>query len=193
MKSICVYCGSAPGRLEAYSNLARDLAESLVKRNLRLIYGGASVGIMGKVADHVLQLGGQVIGVIPHALSHKEIAHQKLTELHVTRSMHERKTLMAELADGFIALPGGLGTLEEIFEIWTWAQLGLHKKPCGMLNVEGYFDSLIEFLDHATEEQFVKRPHRSILIVESSPETMLDRFAGYTPPMLQRWIGATET
>ncbi|MDD1633959.1 MAG: TIGR00730 family Rossman fold protein, partial [Methylococcaceae bacterium] len=148
INSICIYCGSSPGRLDAYASAAFSLAESLVSRNIRLVYGGASIGIMGMVADQVLKLGGQVIGVIPKALAHKEVAHHHLTELHVTQSMHERKMLMAELSDGFIALPGGIGTLEELFEIWTWAQLGFHNKPCGLLNVEGYYDSLIGFLDH---------------------------------------------
>ena len=127
MKSICIYCGSNPGRQEAYSRAARDLARTLVNRNLKLVYGGASVGIMGLIADTVLQLGGEAVGVIPEALVRKEVAHPNLTELHVTQSMHERKTLMADLSDGFIAMPGGIGTLEEIFEIWTWAQLGFHK------------------------------------------------------------------
>jgi uncharacterized protein (TIGR00730 family) len=193
MKSICVYCGSNPGRLEAYSDAARSLARSLVDRNLRLVYGGASVGIMGLVADTVLQLGGQAVGVIPEALVRKEIAHRNLTELHVTRSMHERKTLMAELADGFIALPGGIGTLEEIFEIWTWAQLGFHGKPCGLLNAAAYFDSLITFLDHAVAEQFVNKPHRSMLMVERDSDALLDRFAGYQAPVIQKWVGKAET
>jgi hypothetical protein len=134
LKSICVYCGSSPGRLKAYSTAARALAASLVEQNIRLVYGGANVGIMGLLADAVLQLGGEVIGVIPEALVQKEVAHTGLTELHVTQSMHERKTLMAELSDGFVALPGGIGTLEELFEVWTWAQLGFHDKPCGLLN-----------------------------------------------------------
>jgi uncharacterized protein (TIGR00730 family) len=193
MKSICVYCGSSPGRQPAYSNAARDLARTLVERNIRLVYGGASVGIMGLIADSVLQLGGQVVGVIPEALSRKELAHQSLTELHVTQSMHERKTLMAELSDGFIAMPGGIGTLEEIFEIWTWAQLGFHNKPCGMLNIGGYFDSLTAFLDHAVEEQFVRPPHRSMLIVETAPETLLDRLATYKPTTIQKWVDKAET
>ena len=145
MKNICVYCGSSPGRQEAYSSAARALAKSLVDRNLGLVYGGASVGIMGLIADTVLQLGGRAVGVIPEALVRKEVAHKSLTELHVTQSMHERKTLMAELSDGFIAMPGGIGTLEEIFEIWTWAQLGIHAKPCGLLNAAGYFDALTTF------------------------------------------------
>lgn len=193
MKSICVYCGSSPGRQEAYSSAARDLAKSLVDRNLRLVYGGASVGIMGLIADTVLQLGGQAVGVIPDALVRNEVAHANLTEIHVTQSMHERKTLMAELSDGFIAMPGGIGTLEEIFEIWTWAQLGFHRKPCGLLNIEGYFDSLSTFLDHAVAEQFVKKPHRSMLIVDSAPETLLDRFASYEPPTIQKWVRKAET
>jgi len=193
MKSICVYCGSNSGRQEVYSSAARALAKSLVDRNLRLVYGGASVGIMGLIADTVLQLGGQAVGVIPDALVRKELAHTNLTELHVTQSMHERKTLMAELSDGFIALPGGIGTLEEIFEIWTWAQLGFHRKPCGLLNIEGYFDSLISFLDHAVKEQFVKKPHRSMLIVEHDPKALLDRFASYEAPTIQKWVGGTET
>lgn len=193
MKNICVYCGANPGRQEAYSSAARDLAKALVDRDLGLVYGGASVGIMGLIAEAVLQLGGRVVGVMPEALVRKEIAHKRLTELHVTQSMHERKTLMAELSDGFIAMPGGIGTLEEIFEIWTWAQLGFHAKPCGLLNVAGYFDSLTMFLDHAVTEQFVKKPHHSMLIVEHESEALLDRFASYEPPSVQKWVGKAET
>lgn len=193
MKSICVYCGSSPGRLEIYSQAAHSLAKSLVDRNLRLVYGGAGIGIMGLLADTVLKLGGQAVGVIPEALVRKEIAHRNLTELHITQSMHERKTLMAELSDGFIALPGGIGTLEEIFEIWTWAQLGIHGKPCGLLNAGGYFDSLIMFLDHAVAEQFVNNTHRSLLMVEHDPDVLFDRFAGYESPAIQKWVGKAET
>jgi uncharacterized protein (TIGR00730 family) len=193
MKSVCVYCGSSPGRQEAYSDAARDLARSLVDRNIRLVYGGASVGIMGLVADTVLQFGGQAVGVIPEALVRREVAHKRLTELHVTQSMHERKMLMAELSDGFIALPGGIGTLEELFEVWTWAQLGLHKKPCGLLNIAGYFDSLTTFLDHAVAEQFVKQPHHSMLLVERDPEALLDRFGSYQPPTVTKWVEEDET
>jgi uncharacterized protein (TIGR00730 family) len=193
INSLCIYCGSSPGRLEAYSSAACALAEALVSRNIRLVYGGAGIGIMGKVADNVLKLGGQAIGVIPKALAHKEVAHKNLTELHITQSMHERKMLMAELADGFIALPGGIGTLEELFEIWTWAQLGIHTKPCGLLNIEGYFDSLIGFMDHVLAEQFVRKEHHALLIVETNPDTLLDRYVNYQPSAVKHWVGKDET
>lgn len=193
IKNICVYCGSRSGRLEAYASAARELAETLVKRDIGLVYGGASIGIMGTVADHVLRLGGRVIGVIPRALAHKEVAHDNLTELHVTGSMHERKMMMAELADGFIALPGGIGTLEELFEIWTWAQLGFHNKPCGLLNTEGYYDALVQFMDHVLAEQFVKPQHHAMLIVESEPDRLLERYVRYQPPAVTHWLGKEET
>ena len=193
IKSICIYCGSSPGRLEAYAEAAIAVAEALVSRNIRLVYGGASIGIMGLVADQVLKLGGQVVGVIPKGLAHKEVAHQQLTELHITQSMHERKMRMAELADGFIALPGGIGTLEELFEIWTWAQLGIHNKPCGLLNVEGYYDSLIGFLDHVLAEQFVKKHHHELLMVDSNPDRLLERYVNFQPPVVKHWVGKNET
>lgn len=193
IKSICVYCGSNPGRIESYTSAARTLAESLIKRNIKLVYGGASIGIMGTIADQVLKLGGQVVGVIPEALADKELTHKNLTELYVTQSMHDRKMQMAELSDGFIALPGGIGTLEELFEIWTWAQLGFHHKPCGLLNVDGYYNALIEFLDHMKTEQFVKPHHRRILIVENDPETLLDQYACYQPPVVTQWVRKNET
>ena len=193
IKSICIYCGSSQGRRDSYTSAAHAVAEALVYRDIKLIYGGAGIGIMGLVADRVMQLGGQVVGVIPKALAHKEVAHQNLTELHITQSMHERKMLMAELADGFIALPGGIGTLEELFEIWTWAQLGFHHKPCGFLNVDGYFDLLIEFLDHVREESFVKREYHDMLIVDTNPANLLDRFVKYQPPAVKHWVGMDET
>jgi len=193
MKNICVYCGSNPGRLAAYADGARSLAKALVDRDLGLVYGGASVGIMGLIANSVLQLGGRAVGVIPEALKRKEIEHTGLTELHVTRSMHERKTLMADLSDGFIALPGGVGTLEEIFEVWTWAQLGFHAKPCGLLNVAGYYDGLTAFLDHTVAEQFVRPAHRSTLMVEPTPDVLLDRFASYQAPTVQKWVEKGQT
>jgi len=192
LNSLCIYCGSSSGRLEAYAMAAYAMAEALVSRNIRLVYGGAAIGLMGKVAGRVLELGGEVIGVIPEALAHKEVAHQHLTKLHVTQSMHERKMLMADLSDGFIALPGGIGTLEELFEIWTWAQLGFHDKPCGLLNVEGYFDALIEFLDHVLAEQFVKQHHRAILNVETDPGRLLQRLARYQPTQTIHWVGKTD-
>lgn len=193
MKNICVYCGSSSGRLPAYAEGARALARALVARDWGLVYGGASIGLMGLVADTVLLLGGRVVGVIPEALARKEVAHAGLTQLHVTQSMHERKTLMAELSDGFIAMPGGIGTFEEIFEIWTWAQLGIHAKPCGLLNVAGYYDALTTFLDHATHEQFMKPPHRSLLIVEPEPVALLDRFDRFEPPQIQKWLAKSES
>jgi uncharacterized protein (TIGR00730 family) len=192
LTSLCVYCGSSSGRIDAYAAAARTLAQAMVERGIRLVYGGASVGIMGTVADEVLRLGGTAVGVIPEALMRKELAHAGLTELHVTPSMHARKTLMAELADGFVALPGGIGTMEEIFEIWTWGQLGLHRKPCGLLNVAGYYDALIAFLDHATGEQFVRPDQRRMLVVESAPAVLLDRLTTYAPPELSRWVGPGE-
>lgn len=193
INSICVYCGSSPGRQEAYAAAAFGLAEALVSRNIRLVYGGAGIGIMGMVADRVLALGGQAIGVIPKALAHKEVAHPNLTELHVTSSMHDRKMCMAELSDGFIALPGGIGTLEELFEIWTWAQLGFHDKPCGLLNAAGYYDALIQFLDHVLAEQFVKPHHRGLLMVETDPNLLLDRYSNYQPPAVKQWLSEDET
>ncbi len=192
LKNVCVYCGSSPGRDPAYAEAARGLGRALVARGLGLVYGGASVGIMGVVADAVLALGGSVTGVIPEALARKEVAHGGLTELIVTSSMHERKTRMARLADAFVALPGGVGTLEEIFEAWTWAQLGLHGKPCGFLNVAGYYDGLIAFLDHAVAERFVKEPHRAMLVVSGDPGDLLDRFAEYRAPTVTKWIRAGE-
>ncbi|WP_445371769.1 TIGR00730 family Rossman fold protein [Methylomonas sp. HW2-6] len=193
IRSICVYCGSSPGRSEIYAAGARRLAEALVERDLRLVYGGAGIGVMGVVADRVLELGGRVVGVIPQALATKEVAHPDLTELHVTASMHERKMRMAELADGFIALPGGIGTLEELFEIWTWAQLGFHDKPCGVLNIGGYYDTLIRFLDHVTAEQFVKPQQRAMLMVEAEPSALLDRYAGYRAPAVEHWLDRSQT
>jgi uncharacterized protein (TIGR00730 family) len=193
LKSICVYCGSSPGRIEAYCSAANALAQALVGRGIGLVYGGASIGVMGAVADRVLQLGGNAVGIIPEALMRKEVAHHHLTELHVTHSMHERKTKMAEMADGFIALPGGIGTFEELFEIWTWAQLGFHHKPCGLLNVEGYFDPLIDFLDRAVAEQFIQATHRGMLLVDTDPESLLDRLAEYSSPVVPRWVDKDET
>jgi len=164
------------------------LANSLAEKNIELVYGGGSVGLMGKMADAVIEKGGQVIGVIPEALARREVAHGGLDDLRVVGSMHERKALMAELSDGFIALPGGLGTLDEFCEILTWAQLGFHQKPCGILNVNGYFNQLLQFFDSAVEEKFIKPEHREMILVESDPETLLTRFESYLAPTTQKWM-----
>jgi len=193
MKRICVYCGSSPGEGNDYIKAAEGLAQELVTRNLGLVYGGASVGVMGAIANAVMQRGGEVIGIIPEALMRKEIGNDHLTELHVVGSMHERKAAMAEASDGFIALPGGMGTLEEIFEILTWAQLGFHHKPCALLNVNGYYDHLIAFLDHQTEQGFTKQVMRDMAQIASSPLDMIRQFENYTPPSAPKWINRDET
>jgi uncharacterized protein (TIGR00730 family) len=193
IRNLCVYCGSNPGRNPVYAAAVHELARELVDRNISLVYGGAKVGLMGLLADSVLKEGGRVTGVIPEALVEKEIAHHGLTELRVTRSMHERKTIMAEISDGFMALPGGIGTLEELFEVWTWAQLGFHNKPCGLLNIAGYFNDLCAFLDHTVAEQFVKAPHRTMLYVESSAKLLLDGFNAYIPPVVTKWVSPDQT
>lgn len=188
LENICVYCGSNAGRQPVYAEAARAFGHELARRGLGLVYGGSSAGIMGILANAVLEQGGRVIGVIPEALVKKELAHNNLTEQHIVASMHERKTMMAEKADGFVALPGGVGTLEEIFETWTWAQLGFHAKPCGLLNIAGYFDALTAFLDHTVDEAFMRPQHRAMLAVESDAGRLLDRFAHYEPPTVSKWI-----
>jgi uncharacterized protein (TIGR00730 family) len=193
MKRVCVYCGSNAGRQPAYAEAAKDLARALVKRKIDLVYGGASVGMMGVLANIVLAAGGHVIGIMPQALVDREVAHTGLSELRVVTSMRERKILMAELSDGFIALPGGLGTLEEMFEILTWAQLGLHQKACGLLNICDYYRSLIDFLDHAVAEQFLNKMYRTMLLVEEEPERLLERFEGYRAPAVARWVDRAST
>ena len=193
MQRICVYCGSSPGRLPEYRETARSLGYELAARGLGLVYGGASVGVMGAVADAVLERGGEVIGVIPRALARKEVAHDGLAELIVAGSMHERKARMAELSDGFIALPGGWGTLEEIFEMLTWAQLGFHRKPCGILNVAAYYDGLVSFLERAIEERFVREEFRPLMLVEEEPSQLLDRFREFKAPRVRKWLGPEET
>jgi uncharacterized protein (TIGR00730 family) len=189
MGRICVFCGSSPGRSPAYTEAAVELGQTLVARGLGLVYGGASVGLMGKLADTVLEAGGEVIGVIPDSLLRYEVTHEGLPDLRVVGSMAERKTLMAELSDGFISLPGGTGTLDEMFEMLTWSQLGDHDKPSGLLDVEGFYSNLIAFLDHAVEERFLRPEHRAMLIVETSANALLDRFESYAAPKLEKWIG----
>jgi uncharacterized protein (TIGR00730 family) len=188
MKRVCVFCGSSPGANSKYVELATQLGRMLAQRGLTLVYGGGNVGLMGMLANAVLSGGGEVIGVIPRALVDLEVAHAGLSDLRVVGSMHERKALMADLADGFIALPGGLGTLEEFCEIVTWAQLGLHGKPCGLLNVENYFRHLIAFFDHAVRERFLRPEHRAMILVEEDPARLIDRVERYRPPRLEKWI-----
>ena len=187
MKRICIYCGSSPGADPRYVAETKKLGNLLADRNIQLIYGGAHVGVMGALADAVLQAGGRVTGVMPRFLFNKDVAHSNLTELKVVESMHERKMLMAELADAFIALPGGLGTLDEFFEVLTWGQLGLHRKPCGILNIMDYFARLIEFLDHLEQEQFLSRLHRSMILIEHDPNTLLSCLENYKSPNIEKW------
>ena len=193
MKRICVFCGSSPGRSASYAAAAAELGRLLAARGIGLVYGGANVGLMGALANAVMDAGGDVIGVIPQSLVKYEVAHRGLPDLRVVASMHERKAMMAELADGFIAMPGGNGTLEEFFEVLTWAQLGEHSKPCGLLDIDSYYSHLLAFLDHAVDERFLRPEHRKMLIVESSPEAILDLLAAYRPPKLGKWIDRSET
>jgi len=193
MKRICVYCGSSPGLLSDYRDAAQTLGHELAARGLGLVYGGASVGVMGAVADAVLEKGGQAIGIIPLALATREVAHSGLDELFVVDSMHERKAKMAELSDGFIALPGGWGTIEEIFEMLTWAQLGFHQKPCGLLNITGYYDHLFAFLEHAIDQRFVREEYRPMIMMEQTAGGLLDRYQTYQAPTVKKWIGPEET
>lgn len=187
-KAVAVFCGSSMGTRPDYLRVASALGETLAVRGITLVYGGASVGLMGAVADAALAAGGSVVGVIPEALSAKEIEHRGLTELHVVGSMHARKEMMAARADAFIALPGGLGTLEELFEVWTWAMLGYHTKPCSLLDVGGYYDRLAGFLDHAVTEGFVRESYRRMLLVHDDPGALLDAIAAYEPPRVAKWI-----
>ena len=193
MNSICVFCGSSFGNDPAYREAASSLGATLAAKGISLVYGGGNVGLMGVVADAALGAGGEVIGVIPEALVEREIAHERLTKLHVVSSMHERKALMSDLSDGFIALPGGNGTLEEFFEVLTWAQLGEHRKPCGLLNVAGYYEPLLTVFGHMVEKGFLAEKHRSIVQVRQTPEDMLDALHQYVPPDTIKWIDKTET
>jgi uncharacterized protein (TIGR00730 family) len=193
LNSICVFCGSSFGNEPAYKEAAHSLGVTLAHKGFTLVYGGGNVGLMGTVADAALGAGGEVIGVIPQALVEREIAHEHLTKLHVVSSMHERKALMSELSDGFVALPGGNGTLEEFFEVLTWAQLGEHRKPCGLLNIEGYYDPLLAVFDHMVNRGFLAEKHRSIVQVQQTPEDMLDALQSYVPPDTAKWIDQAET
>ncbi|MBL4784118.1 MAG: TIGR00730 family Rossman fold protein [Cohaesibacteraceae bacterium] len=188
VKRICVYCGSNPGNRPAYKLAAVRLAETIVERGYELVYGGANVGIMGVIADAALAKGGKVHGVIPGALIEKEIAHQGLTRLYSVGSMAERKQKMADLSDGFVSLPGGAGTMDEMFEMWVWAQLGWNDKPSALMNVEGYYDHLLRFLDHQAKEGYVKQAHRDMLVVSDDASDILDQFENYVAPNIGKWV-----
>jgi uncharacterized protein (TIGR00730 family) len=194
MSRICIFCGSSPGARAAYADAAAEMGRLLAAEGIGVVYGGGQVGLMGVLADAVLAEDGEIIGVIPQALVDREIGHPGVPDMRVVGSMHERKALMAELSDAFVALPGGLGTLEELFEVYTWAQLGLHRKPCGLLDIEDYYAGIADFLAHAVEERFLTEQHREMLIVEREPRTLLDRVRGYEPSAVQpKWIDREET
>ncbi len=192
-KRICIFCGSSPGVRPSYAAAAISLARYLAATNIGIVYGGGNLGLMGLVADAALEAGGEVIGVIPQAMVEKERSHTRLSDLRVVGSMHGRKALMAELSDAFIALPGGYGTFEEFCEVLTWTQLGLHRKPCGILNVEGYYDHLLSLFDHAVAEQFVKPAHRHMVIADTSHEALVENLLQYKLPLVDKWLDSSQT
>jgi uncharacterized protein (TIGR00730 family) len=194
VERVCVFCGSSPGARPEYTAATAELARVLVADGVGVVYGGAGVGLMGALADAVLEAGGEITGVIPRALVDREVAHRDLSDLRVVGSMHERKALMAELADAFVALPGGIGTLEELFEVYTWAQLGLHRKPCALLNVAGYYDGVVAFLDHAMSERFLNEGTRALLMVEHEPAALVERLRSFRPDTpVPKWIDRGQT
>jgi len=193
MKRVCVFCGSSRGGREEYSAAARTFGAALARRGLGVVTGAGHIGLMGVLADAALEAGGEVIGVIPRALVDRELAHRGLTALHVVETMHQRKALMADLSDGFAALPGGFGTADELFEILTWAQLGIHARPVGLLNVAGFFDPLLAWLDRAVEERFLREQHRRLLLVEADPERLLERLLTEPPSaQTEKWIDESD-
>lgn len=192
MKSICVFCGSNPGNDPVYADAARAMGVEIARRGMVLVYGGGAVGLMGIVADAALAAGGEVHGVIPRALREKEVGHHHLTRLEIVETMHIRKARMAELSEGFIAMPGGIGTFEELFEIWTWGQLGIHDKPLAFLNVAGFYDPLATFLDNTVEAGFLKQTHRAMTITDTEPATLLDRMEQYVPAVTYKWVEKEE-
>lgn len=192
MKRICVFCGSSPGVRPEYADAARAMGRALAERGIGLVYGGGRVGLMGIVADTVMQTGGEAVGVIPEALLRREVGHQALTQLHVVASMHERKQRMADLSDGFVALPGGYGTFEEFCEVITWSQLGIHPKPCGLLNAERYYDPLLAMFDRGVAEGFIHPQHRALVLEESDPGRLIERMLGFVPPDAEKWIAPGE-
>ena len=188
MKSITVFCGSSTGFHPEYTHAAQDLGRCLAERRIRLVYGGGNVGLMGIIADEVMKCGGEVLGIIPESLDQREVGHRRITELMVVGSMHERKALMAEFAEGFIAMPGGIGTFEEFFEILTWAQLGFHRKPCGLLNVKNYYDDLLKLCDNAVTQGFLRSEHRQLILEDSDSVSLLEKMADFKPLNLEKWI-----
>lgn len=193
LKRVCVFCGSSPGVKPAYAAAAREMGTRLAERGIGVVYGGGKVGLMGVVADAAMAAGGEVIGVIPEGLVAREVGHAGVTELRVVRTMHERKAAMADLSDAFVALPGGFGTWEEYFEVLTWAQLGIHPKPCGLLNVEGYYGPLLAMMDRAAAEGFVRAEHRASVLEAVEPARMLELLAGFRAPPVPRWLSRDET
>jgi uncharacterized protein (TIGR00730 family) len=194
VRRVCVFCGSSPGARPAYAEAAASFGRLLAGEGIGVVYGGGQVGLMGVLADAVLAEGGEIVGVIPQALVDREIGHPEVADMRVVGSMHERKALMADLADAFVALPGGLGTLEELFEVYTWAQLGLHRKPCGLLDVEDYYAGIATFLEHAVAERFLPEQHRAMLIVEREPTALLERLRAFQPGAVEpKWIDRGET
>lgn len=193
LRSICVFCGASPGATPIYQEAAEALGRHLAENGIQLVYGGGAVGLMGMVANAALAAGGEVIGIIPQSLKDAEVGHSGLTRLEVVDGMHARKARMAELSDAFIALPGGLGTLEELFEVWTWGQLGYHAKPLGLLEVNGFFDPLLTFLDHLVQERFVRQPHRDMLQRAASPADLVDALAAWKPLAAPKWVDRTPT
>lgn len=192
MKTITVFCGSNPGVRPEYQQAAQKLAAALVKRNIRLVYGGGNVGLMGIIADEVMNLGGEVVGIIPDSLDKREVGHRGITELHVVSSMHERKAMMAEFAEGFIAMPGGIGTFEEFFEILTWAQLGFHDKPCAILNTADYYNGLLALCDNAVTEGFLRPLHRALILDDTDVDALLDKMENFKPVPLEKWISDSD-
>jgi len=193
IKRICVFCGSSRGARPAYVAAAEELSTFLASQGITIVYGGGNVGLMGVLADTAKAAGAEVIGVIPRGLLEKEVAHKSLADLRVVESMHERKALMAELSDAFIAMPGGYGTFEEFCEILTWTQLGLQRKPCGILNIEGYYDHLLRMFDHAVAEEFVKPIHRQMVVSDTSPQSLVKRLLEYRPPIVDKWLGLDQS
>lgn len=187
MKAVCVYCGSSNGVKPVYADAAKAFGRALVQNGLSLVYGGGRVGLMGTIADEVLALGGRAVGVIPQLLMNKEVGHTGLTELHVVADMHERKKMMADLSDAFVSMPGGVGTFEELFEVYTWAQLGYHQKPVALLNVEGYYDPLLAMLRHTVDEGFMRAPFIDMLKAEADPVQLIKVLRSYVPPVADRW------